>query len=234
MLILFDIDGTLLVTQGAGVRAMEDAGRELFGPHFTMEGIEFSGRLDVLIWNDLADLNRVERGDEHHETFRQAYGRHLTLRLHRDRTAKLLPGVEALVKRLSDDVDVTIGLLTGNYPETGRLKIQLAGLNPDMFQVTAWGCEAMRRRDLTPLAIDRHHKRTGRRLLHDRVIVIGDTPHDVDCAKAHGCRSIGVATGMFSVDVLTEAGADLAVPTLEDTDAILDWILQTPGCIPQS
>jgi hypothetical protein len=80
MLILFDIDGTLLLTQGAGVRATEDAGRELFGQHFTIQGVEFSGRLDSLIWKDLAELNRIDRPEALHHQFRQAYGRHLRAR----------------------------------------------------------------------------------------------------------------------------------------------------------
>jgi phosphoglycolate phosphatase-like HAD superfamily hydrolase len=152
--------------------------------------------------------------------------------LQRERTAKLLPGVKNLVHRLHRDDRFTIGLLTGNYPETGKLKVETAGLNSELFSIAAWGCDAPTRRDLTPLAIDQHSRASGRTLRPEHVVVIGDTPHDVDCAKAHGCRSIGVATGMFSVQVLADAGADLALPTLEDTEAIVAWMVDSRQPVP--
>jgi phosphoglycolate phosphatase len=226
MLILFDIDGTLLVTKGAGIAAMGDAGREMFGEHFTIEGVEFSGRLDTLIWRDLAKLNGAIDADEHHNRFRSAYHRHLRARLNRDRTARLLPGVRELVEHLDQIGNTTLGLLTGNYPETGRLKIEAAGLGPDVFTIAAWGCEGDCRRDLPPLAMRRYAENNGGALAPDQVIIIGDTPHDIDCAAAHACRSIGVATGAFSVKQLVEAGAELAVADLSDTAAVTNWIMQ--------
>ena len=231
MLILFDIDGTILLTQGAGVKAMLDAGRDLYGQHFTIDGVEFSGRLDTLIWGDLTRINNVPDTDAEHDRFRAAYGAKLAERLQSNPTAKLLPGVKALVGELIDVDHATVGLLTGNYPETGRLKIRSAGLDPDVFKINAWGCEGRARRDLPPLAMQRHRQLTGREVAGEDVIIIGDTPHDVDCAKAHACRSIGVATGAFSVDDLNKAGADLAVATLTDTQAILRWMLETPAAV---
>jgi phosphoglycolate phosphatase len=212
---------------------MNDAGHELYGPHFTVEGIEFSGRLDTLIWQDLTRINKVGNGDADHDRFRNAYGRHLGARLQRDRTAKLLPGVANLVHHIHRTPNVTLGLLTGNYPETGRLKIQHAGLDPDLFTVAAWGCEGHCRRDLPPIAIERHRVRTGKRISAEHVIIIGDTPHDIDCAKAHGCRSIGVATGVFSTAQLRECGADLAVDDLSDALTIHEWMMNSPATIPK-
>ncbi|HVP73047.1 MAG TPA: HAD hydrolase-like protein [Phycisphaerales bacterium] len=231
MLILFDIDGTLLLTQGAGVQAMLDAGRELWGERFTIDGVEFSGRLDTLIWNDLTRINGVANDEANHDRFRAAYGRQLAQRLQHNPTARLLPGVRELVHKIIDVDHATLGLLTGNYPETGRLKIQSAGLDPDLFKVAAWGCDGKARRDLTPLAMKRHLQLTGRHVRGEEVVVIGDTPHDVDCAKAHGCRSIGVATGMFSVADLEATGADLAVETLADTAGVLRWMFESPVAV---
>jgi phosphoglycolate phosphatase-like HAD superfamily hydrolase len=210
---------------------MLDAGRDLYGERFTVDGVEFSGRLDTLIWRDLARINGVVDDDGEHERFRATYGARLAQRLQVTSTAKLLPGVQALVEQLIATDHAAIGLLTGNYPETGRLKIRSAGLDPDVFKVNAWGCEGGARRDLPPLAMQRHRQLTGRELAGEEVIIIGDTPHDVDCAKAHGCRSIGVATGMFSVEVLRKSGADLALPTLSDTAAILRWMLEAPAAV---
>jgi phosphoglycolate phosphatase-like HAD superfamily hydrolase len=233
MLILFDIDGTLLLTQGAGIKAMHDAGRELYGEHFTVEGVEFSGRLDTLIWQDLSRINGAPDRQADHDAFRRAYGRHLGARLKRDQTAKLLPGVASLVHHVHETPGVTLGLLTGNYPETGRLKIQCAGLDPDLFVVAAWGCEGGCRRDLPPIAIERHGKRIGKPIATRDVVIIGDTPHDIDCAKAHGCRSIGVATGLFAVSQLRESGADLAVSDLSNTSLIYEWMMNATTAIPQ-
>ncbi|MCI0630036.1 MAG: HAD hydrolase-like protein [Phycisphaerales bacterium] len=226
MLILFDIDGTLLLTQGAGIAAMADAGRELFGEHFTVDGVEFSGRLDHVIFSDLVRRNRVNGGTAHHDRFRSAYHRHLGDRLTRNPTARLLPGVQELVDRLGQEPTVTLGLLTGNYPETGALKIRAAGMDPRGFTVNAWGCEGGSRRDLPALAMHRYARRNGGAISPDRVVIIGDTPHDIDCAKAHGCRSLGVATGAFSKEDLHRVGADLAVDDLSKTHDIVSWIMR--------
>jgi phosphoglycolate phosphatase len=231
MLILFDIDGTILLTKSAGVNAMRDAGRELFGEQFTIDGVEFSGRLDTLIWNDLTRINNVTNNAAEHDRFRAAYGRKLTERLTTTPTATLLPGVRQLVHELVDVDHATLGLLTGNYPETGRLKIQQAGLDPDLFRVAAWGIDGQSRRDLPPVAMSRLKQLTGRSVRGEEVVIIGDTPHDIDCAQAHGCRSIGVATGVFSVGDLEKAGADLAVATLDDTAELLRWLLETPAAV---
>ena len=227
MLVLFDIDGTLLLTQRAGMNAMCDAGRELFGQSFTMDGVEFAGRLDCLIWLDLVRLNALEDTQANHDRFRTTYGLHLRRRLDTERKTLLLPGVGDLVQRLDAERGVTLGLLTGNYPETGRMKIASAGLDPNVFKVNAWGIDGRTRRDLPPVAMERHREHHGRSVAPEQVIIIGDTPHDVDCAKAHGCRSIGVATGVFTREALNESGADLAVDDLSRTADVLAWMLQT-------
>jgi phosphoglycolate phosphatase-like HAD superfamily hydrolase len=233
MLVLFDIDGTLLLTQRAGMNAMLDAGRELFGEQFTMDGIEFAGRLDCLIWQDLVRLNSLEDSQSQHDRFRATYGVHLHRRLETEKKALLLPGVAELVGKLADEPGVTIGLLTGNYPETGKMKIAAAGLNPDLFRVAAWGIDGRTRRDLPPVAMSRHAQLRGKRIDPERVVIIGDTPHDVDCASAHGCRSIGVATGVFTVEALQASGADLAVQDLSDNAAIMEWMLQADESVLQ-
>lgn len=233
MLILFDIDGTILLTGGEGIKAFEDAGKELYGDHFTLDGVDFSGRLDALIWNELLQSNNVPEHLHHEPTFRESYGRHLHNRLKPPHVTRLLPGVRDLVHQLHATDNLTLGLLTGNYPETGRLKVKLAGIDPDLFPIVAWGCEGKVRRDLPPVAMKRHHEHTGRRIAPNEVIIIGDTPHDIDCAKVNGCRSIGVATGKFTVDELRESGADLAVPNLSDTAEILRWLRQSVGVIVQ-
>jgi phosphoglycolate phosphatase-like HAD superfamily hydrolase len=166
----------------------------------------------------------VEDAEGEHERFRAEYIRILRTRLDNGARVRLLPGVKPLIERLAAIQTLTLGLLTGNYPETGRMKIQAARLEPDIFAIGAWGCEGTCRRDLPLVAIGRHAQATGRRLPGDRVVIVGDTPHDIDCAKANGCRSIGVATGQFTIESLRDSGADLAVQDLTATEAIVDWL----------
>lgn len=225
MLILFDVDGTLLLTEKAGILAMRDAGRELFGAEFTEEGVEFSGRLDPLIWQDLAHRNGVDNPDSHHDIFRATYRKHLTARFEAGHSVHSLPGVAELLDALRHDDAATLGLLTGNYPETGRLKFEAAGIDPDQFPIAAWGIDGPTRRDLPPVAMRHYHEVRQRPIAGEQVIIIGDTPYDVDCAKHHGLRAIGVATGAYSVVELQSAGADLAVQSLAETDRLLDWML---------
>lgn len=229
MLLLFDIDGTLLLTQKAGIRAMGDAGRELFGQDFTYDGVEFSGRLDPLIWQDLAAVNGVEH-EAHHLSFRQTYARFLATRLADGSCATALPGVLPLLEGLRDIDHVTLGLLTGNYPETGQLKLRSAGIDPEMFSVRAWGVDGTHRRHLPQIAMQRYVEKKGVSLPFESVVIIGDTPHDVDCGRAHSCRVLGVGTGAFAVEELIECGADLAVPDLSDTRAVMSWLLSTTCC----
>lgn len=229
MLLLFDIDGTLLITKRGGILAMEEAGRELFSPGFTVDGVEFAGRLDPLISHDVLARNEVARTAENLAAFRDGYRRHLMklLTAETDRT-QALPGVHGLIRRLAGRADVTVGLLTGNWPETGMFKLRSAGLDPADFVISVWGDESPHdppRRDHLPVvAMKRYEKHMGRGVREAHVTIIGDTPHDVQCAKAHGCRALGVGTGLFSVDDLMRAGADHAVASMADEGAMLEWL----------
>jgi phosphoglycolate phosphatase len=227
MLILFDIDGTMLATQRAGIAAMTSTFEELAGRPISFEGVEVAGRLDVLIWREIVRRHELEESADAHDRFRKTYGGHLDRRLRENPTALAFPGVKELVNALHGRPGLTLGLLTGNYPETAKMKVVAAGFDAAVFELGAWGSDGEHRRDLPPVAMKRYAA-LGRGLVDPgRVVIIGDTPHDVDCAKVNGCRSIGVATGQFTVEQLSEAGADLAVPTLQETGRLVAWILET-------
>jgi phosphoglycolate phosphatase-like HAD superfamily hydrolase len=229
VLVLFDIDGTLLRTDGAGTRAMAEAGRRLVGAHFDLEGVEIAGRLDSLIWADAIRRHTVERPGWSgppvtEEQFRAEYAVILAARLGNAEVSRVLPGVADLLERLAA-AGVPLGLVTGNYPETGRLKIEASGLDPDSFVGAAWGSDGATRRDLPPIAIQRCSARAKRRVAASDVVVIGDTPYDIDCAQFNGCRSLAVATGpSHTLEDLLAHRPDHAVPDLVDTDAILEWM----------
>jgi phosphoglycolate phosphatase-like HAD superfamily hydrolase len=204
---------------------MHDAAREMFGPAFTFDGVEVAGRIDSLIWADMARVNGIADPDAHHDRFRAIYLRHLTQRIETESPVEVLPGVRSLLFALRDADDLTLGVLTGNYPETGRLKLEAAGIDLAWFPVAVWGSDAASRRDLTPLAMSRQETLTGRRLEPGNVVVIGDTPHDVDCARASGCRSLAVATGPYQADDLAASGADLVVKDLSETESLVKWFI---------
>ena len=228
LLVLFDIDATLVTTSRAGIKSMEDAGRELYFETFSIEGVNFAGRLDPLIIADLLVANGLEPTERRCEEMRAGYGRNLGMRLRVAGIANALAGVANLVDRLDGNDRFSLGLLTGNFPETGRMKLRACGIDSDRFPIQVWGCdsphEVPARDHLPAVAFERFEAHFGEPIQGDRACVIGDTPHDVACAKAHGCRSIGVATGSFDVSDLESAGADLVVKDLRQTDAIVAWL----------
>lgn len=240
MLLLFDIDATLITTTRAGVRALELAGQQLLGPGFTTEGVDFAGRLDPLIIHDLLARNGMEPSAQAAADLRAGYRQALTALLAEPGVARALPGVLALLDALAPLAHdrpyagaahpaVTLGLLTGNFADTGSMKLRAAGVAPERFSIAVWGDESPhdppRRDHLVPVGLARYERLRSRTVSPRDVVIIGDTPHDVGCALAHGCRCLAVATGSFSRHQLVDAGAHRAVDSLSDTPEILRWLL---------
>ncbi|MFZ9689065.1 MAG: HAD family hydrolase [Phycisphaerales bacterium] len=225
MLALWDIDGTLLKSEHAGIHAMLEALHALHPDRsFSFDGVEVSGRLDPLIYRELAAKHGIPGDDAAHATFRATYAERLRARLDARNTVRALAGVGELVRALHDHAHWEQGLLTGNYERTGRLKVRHAGIDPDRFVVNAWGDDGPDRRSLVPVAMNRYRDRHAREGDPRQVLIIGDTPYDVDCARAAGARVLATATGKFTVDELHAAGADRTVPDLRDTASIMRWI----------
>ncbi|MFZ4723152.1 MAG: HAD family hydrolase [Phycisphaerales bacterium] len=226
MLVLFDIDGTLLKSQHAGVHAMLAAFHQLHPDRrFSFDGIDIAGRLDTLIYDEMTSRHGVPVDPQSHDVFRHTYTGHLERRLAERNTVIALEGVIELVHALAREPGVELGLLTGNYPATGRLKVKHAGLDPDLFKVNAFAMDGTTRRDLPPVALQRYRERHGAPLDPARAIIIGDTPKDVDCALHNGCRVLGVATGEFTVDALRDCGAHHVVDKLSPIGPVLEWLL---------
>jgi phosphoglycolate phosphatase len=213
-LVLFDLDGTLLLTHGAGVRSMQRAGEAQWGASFSIHGVMVSGGLDGSLVREA--LKRSELDDVEHREFRRRYETELEHELRvAARRAEVLPGVHAMLETLRSTGHVTLGLLTGNYAETGTLKLRAVGIEPEWFRVTAWGDEAATRPELVAKTLVRHGVEDP-----GSTIVVGDTPRDIDCAKKNGCRVLAVATGEHSHEELSAHGADRVVRTLEDPAAL--------------
>ena len=139
--------------------------------------------------------------------------------------ARALPGVHDLLNTLHPCEGVCTGLLTGNFEPTGCIKLTACGIDPSRFALRVWGDECTRRphtRDELPeIALRRYAQTRGQPIDPGAVWIIGDTPHDVNCARANGCRSLAVATGKYDVATLAAAGADAVAADLSDLAATL-------------
>ena len=227
MLVLFDIDGTLLRSRKAGLRAMQAALRELHPGHdFDFSSVSTAGRLDPLIWRDLLATHALDPDEADQDRFRATYTRKFAEIIAREEAVVALPGTHEAVAHVRDHAEVTAAILTGNYAETAWLKIEAAGFRREDFHFGTWGSEAPLRRGLPPVAMNRHHETTGRTVEPEKVLVIGDTPADIDCARANGCRSLAVATGRFDLDELAEHKPDELMADLSDLDRFRGIIAQ--------
>ncbi|MEZ6189690.1 MAG: haloacid dehalogenase-like hydrolase [Phycisphaerales bacterium] len=228
-LLLFDIDLTLVNARGAGQIAMRTAGEQVCGKGFSFEGVSFGGRLDPLIYADATARCTDIDAASLHGRFRDLYTRELRRLIHEHgHTVETLPGIYDLITglhaRVSDKDDIILGLLTGNYAETAKIKIEAAGLQREWFTLGCFGDEAPSRPGLAELALRRYEQTTKAKPDPARVIVIGDTPHDVGCAKAHGCTAFAVATGRTPAHELSAAGADFVVNDLSDPEPLLSLL----------
>src|SRR4051812_5029946 len=221
-LILFDIDGTLVLTGGAGGRAMSRAFDEIFAIANAFTGVPMAGRTDAWILSDAAAAHGIPPDSPGLARFREVYLRHLAIELEQPGASRkgVMPGVRALLEALSDRDDVCLALLTGNYEAGARLKLEYFDLWK-YFSCGAFGDAAPHRNVLVPKALARVEACEGIAFAAADAVVIGDTPLDVGCAAHAGARSLAVATGSHSVEELRAAGADDVLQDLGDTGAVL-------------
>lgn len=226
-LLLFDIDGTLL-RGGPAKDAFRDALAETYGTTGPIDGWEFSGKTDPQIAREL--LREAGLGDATIErgfgALWDAYLAGLEAGL-LARPMELLPGVTGLLDALSGlerRSEVALGLVTGNLARGAELKLASAGLR-STWDVGGYGSDHEERDQLPGIALGRARTAWGRSFEADRVWVIGDTPRDVACGRAHGTRTVGVATGSYPVEALAACGADLVVEDFSETEHLLRLLL---------
>ncbi|MDQ7053588.1 MAG: HAD family hydrolase [candidate division KSB1 bacterium] len=220
-ILLFDIDGTLLLTGGSGARAMTRAFYELFGVEDGLKGITLSGMTDPIIFDHACQKAGIEPTEEAHERFKQLYLTYLREEIRKDNSQKrVLPGVKPLLQQLSRQTGVHLGLLTGNYHEGARIKLSHFDLDR-FFPFGAFGDDDSDRNRLVPVALRRFHEQMGEAVNGSDVWVIGDTPRDVACAKPYGAKTMAVATGHYDEEELRQAEADVVVKDLSDVDRIV-------------
>jgi phosphoglycolate phosphatase len=208
--LLFDIDNTLLYTGGAGGAGMSDAFRDMFGVENGFAGVEFSGRSDLYILEEGLRKHGIEGGAAAHmEEFVARYLVHLERTL-RERDGRLMPGFPELLDELSGG-DVRIGLATGNFSRSGRLKLEYFSIER-YFEGGGFGEESTERPHIVRAAIER----VADGAAPSEVMVIGDTPHDITSALENGAVAVGVATGNSSAEELRETGAHLVFEDFSD------------------
>ena len=218
---LFDIDGTLISSAGAGRRALDRAFEQLFGIRGAFESIELAGRTDLVIVRDALRAHRIGERDRDWTRFWDGYVEALAAEMRRDRPGRqVLPGVLPLLQTLAARGDRAMALLTGNVRASARLKLERFDLW-QYFVCGAFGDDAPDRNGLVPIALERITHHGYPRMPATRIVVIGDTPHDVACAAAAGARSLAVATGSSSVEQLRAAGADVVFESLADTRRVV-------------
>ncbi|HYK81818.1 MAG TPA: HAD family hydrolase [Gemmatimonadales bacterium] len=229
-LVLFDIDGTLLSTDGAGRRAIQRALLDETGTAGPIEGYRLDGKTDPQIVHDLLTLaaHPAALDDERIAAVCHRYVEHLRAELAAPpRATKLMAGVGELLEalqRYEAERRAMVGLLTGNLAAGAALKLRAAGLDPQRFRVGAYGSDSHRRSDLPAVAAARAAALAGVPFEGADVVIVGDTPADVACGQPIGARSLAVATGSYDVVALRAAGAAVVFATLADTTAVLDAI----------
>lgn len=221
-LILFDIDGTLLLSGRAGLRAMTRTFEATFGIPDAFAGEHFGGRTDSSLVAKALQAHGLPDTPEAHERFRQNYIPILAEEIEHPGTGHkgLMPGALALLEALGDHDHLHLALLTGNYRDAAEVKLQHFEIW-DFFEWGAFSDDSADRNALVPIARRRAETYDIPGEAIERVIVIGDTPHDIECARVAGAKSIAVATGGFTVEQLREAGADEVLPDLSDTNRVL-------------
>lgn len=226
-LVLFDIDGTLLLSDGAGRRAIMRALTEVYGATGPMD-YHFDGKTDPQIVRELMRFAGLE-DDLIDAGMARVFERYLEC-LHEELGAAghrpyALPGVPELLDALEEQPGVTMGLLTGNLRRGAQAKLDAVGLDADRFRVGAYGSDHEHRPELPAVALARARAVLGIEFRGTNVVVIGDTPADLTCGHGVGARAIGVATGRFSVAELSKHDAKAVFPDLTDTESVVRAIV---------
>jgi len=217
--ILFDIDGTLIDSGGAGTRALNLAFRDLFSIPDAFAGIEMAGKTDFQIVREALARHGIAGDGSIFPEIEKCYIRHLEREMNNTRR-HVKPGVLSLLQWLKARKDCVVGLLTGNLASGARVKLETMGLY-GYFEAGAFGSDHEDRNSLLPIAVRRLSERVGKEVSFGDCVVIGDTPRDVECSKPYGARCIAVATGPYSYDSLKHTAADMVVETLRGLEEYL-------------
>jgi phosphoglycolate phosphatase-like HAD superfamily hydrolase len=217
-LVLFDIDGTLIHTNSAGIRAFDRVMQTRFGIPRGTEGVRFAGRTDTSLAHEIFAKHRIEPSKANFHVFFEHYAFWLAHLLTESRGG-IYPGVWRFIYELQSLPEPPVlGLLTGNVRLGAEIKLRHFNLW-EFFTTGAFGDDHEDRRQIAAIAHERGARVLDRKIQPDQVLVIGDTPHDIDCARAIGARVLAVATGEFTATELQAHGPNWVVPDLDKVRA---------------
>ena len=213
-LVLFDIDGTLIQSGGAGEKAFAEVARTVFGLANGTKDLHFAGRTDPAILREMFERNGIATTRENFEKFFDAYTARLRTMI-AEISGRVLPGVERWIRELQGlEAPPLLGLLTGNIRRGAQIKLTQYNLWHH-FQTGGFSDDNENRCDIAAIARDRGCKLLNRKLSGAEILVVGDTQHDITCGQSIGARVLAVATGMYNSDALACHKPTWCVPTLE-------------------
>ena len=220
-LLLFDVDGTLAHSGGAGRRGMQQAFEMMYGLENGFKDISMFGKTDPLIFKEALANHNIAWRRKDEERFKALYLQRLRSGILKPHPKKqIMPGVVALLQKISEDPNLIRGLLTGNWREGAEIKLGFFGLHP-CFELGAFADDSPIREELVPIAVRRCEELKGVQLNPQDVYVIGDTPLDILCAKPFGAKTVAVATGIHTKEELLTEGPDYFFTDLRNTDEVL-------------
>lgn len=225
-LYLFDIDGTLITSGGAGVHSFTDAVAGFCGSTAPLEGINFAGNTDTGIARSVLEAAGMEPTDANVMGLLDAYLSILPERMGRH-DGRLLPGIIPLLDRMRERPDCVLALLTGNLARGAEVKLSHYGVW-HYFGFGAYADDHHVRNELGPVAAARALAEHGEEFPPERIYVIGDTPRDIECGKAFGAKTVAVATGHYSREELASHAPDFLFDDFSDPEAVMAAIATNP------
>ncbi len=217
--VLFDIDGTLIDSGGAGTKSLGLAFEELFCVKDAFKAINMAGKTDIQIIREGLELHCIQYSNGIIPEFLTVYVKHLKNNIKKS-NGHVKKGIREALNSLSSDKGFILGILTGNTEAGARIKLESFDLD-SYFDVGAFGDDNEDRNNLLQIAIDKLHKQSSLKVSPGECVVIGDTPRDINCSKPYGAFSIAVATGPYSLKELEDAGADIVFEDLSDTSRLM-------------
>lgn len=222
-LLLFDIDGTLITSGGAGEWALKDAMLDRFGVEEDLEGIILAGATDAKIARELLEKHRLEATAENVSALLDSYLRHLAGRMSRH-NGRLLPGIVPVLEALEGRPEAVLALLTGNLTRGAEIKLTHYGVW-NFFEFGAFADDHYDRNELGKFARARAFERHGIEFPAERIYVIGDTPRDIECGRAIGAKTVAIATGHYTMSELARHAPDFLFKDFSDTQSALECLL---------
>lgn len=222
-LLLFDIDGTLITSGGAGEQALKDSMVARFGVAEDLKGVSLAGSTDANIAIQLLRRHGLEPGPENIAALLDEYLSHLPVRM-TERNGFLMPGIVPLLEELHRRTEIVLALLTGNVERGAEIKLTHYGVW-HYFEFGAYADDHHDRNELGKFARARALERHGEEFPPERIYVIGDTPRDIECGRAIGAKTVAVATGQFGREELAVHSPDFLFEDLSDTAAVLRALL---------